>query len=343
MAHPINYRMEDLSAIYRGVEDVLKYDDLSFGNLEFPVVPEKPEAGFPDFNVHPDYVAAAVYGGFDVFSLANNHIMDQGEDGLYATLATMEQLSSELPYRIWMSGLKRKHEPWEVTDIHIKGWNIGFTAVSQYSNRKADKDMLRVVDYRRDDEREDFIRWVSDRAGNYDLFIISYHGGTEYSRKADEKKNAFFMRLLEAGVDIVYGHHPHVLQPVELVETEEGEKLILNSCGNFISGQNRIIDPALPTEEWSYTGDSAVFRIQVENISGRTLMSIRKPLLIGNVITPERDVLVMPLEDIASSPLYGEWADFYESRYEIMSAWVANDFLILHRNRTDDAGTSVLQ
>lgn len=333
MAHSINYQMEDLSAIYRGVEHILLQDDLSFGNLEYPSVPDKPQASFPDFNVHPSYTEAAIMGGFDVFSLANNHTMDMGTEGLLSTLEIAEGLRSNMPYRVWTSGIKRPEEPWTATDIHTKGWHIGFVAASQYSNTPADPDLLRLVDYRRDDEAEEFIRWVEERAADYDLFIVSYHGGIEYNRSVHGEKRRFFLRLIDAGVDIVYAHHPHVLQPVEIIPTDDGEKVILNSCGNFISGQNRIIDPALPAEDWSYTGDGALFRVEVVEIAERKSIGILKPVLIGNLITADRDVVVLPLEEMAVLPLYGRWSEFYRSRYEIMSAWVEKDFLIEHPYR----------
>ena len=328
MAHSINYEMDDFAAIYRDIEYILRHDDLSFGNLEFPMFPGTPQRSFPDFNVHPEYVEAAVYAGFDVFSVANNHVMDQGTGGVLSTLGEMERIGSELPYRIWISGIKHREEEWTVTEIRMKGWKIGFAAVSQYSNTPPDRDLVRIVDYRKKGERERFLRWVGEESEKYDLFILSYHGGVEYRRTPDPEKKAFFSALIDSGVDILYGHHPHVLQPVELVHTDEGEKIIFYSCGNLISGQNRIIDPDLPWEDWSYTGDAAIFRIEVVDVGGMTSIGIKRPLLIGNVITPDRDVLIRPLETLAQAPLYGGWNEFYQGRFEIMSSWVERDFLI---------------
>ncbi|MBN2050120.1 MAG: CapA family protein [Spirochaetales bacterium] len=328
MAHSINYEMDRQDSIYQGVAHFLRSDDLSFANLEYPMHPGESQASFPSFNVHPSYTEAAIRGGFDVFSLANNHSWDMELEGLEATLASMEVLSRELPYRIWYSGIKPRDKDWEVTEITIKGWKIGFIALTQYSNLRADPERLWMADYRNKTQTEELLQWVAHHSPSYDLFILSYHGGVEYSRQTSREKRDFFLKLIEAGVDIVYGHHPHVLQPVELIHTSRGDKVILSSCGNFISGQNRIIDPERPEEEWSYTGDSALFRLDVHMIEGSLTMGILKPLLLGNLITADRDVVVLPLEKIATDPLYGAWRTFYQDRLEIMTAWLNEDFLV---------------
>jgi poly-gamma-glutamate synthesis protein (capsule biosynthesis protein) len=76
MAHTVNFMMDDYRRIYEDLRPVLTADDLSFGNLETPVADSLPMSTFPSFNVHSAYLRAAVDGGFDVFSLANNHAND---------------------------------------------------------------------------------------------------------------------------------------------------------------------------------------------------------------------------------------------------------------------------
>ena len=78
MAHDVNFKMKDYNRIYDDVRDILLNDDLSFGNVETPVCEERPLSTFPCFNIHKDYLKAAIDGGFDVFSFANNHTNDQG-------------------------------------------------------------------------------------------------------------------------------------------------------------------------------------------------------------------------------------------------------------------------
>jgi len=65
MAHNVNYHMADYSRIYDGVSGILRSDDLTFANLEFPVDPALPQMTYPRFNNHPAYVRAAVEAGIE--------------------------------------------------------------------------------------------------------------------------------------------------------------------------------------------------------------------------------------------------------------------------------------
>src|SRR5574344_1747748 len=88
--------MRDYSDIYRDVQPLRASDFLSFGNLEMPVADSLPLSTYPRFNVHGPYVDAAIAGGFDVFSLANNHSNDQGSRGIGETLDLMKTVGGTI-------------------------------------------------------------------------------------------------------------------------------------------------------------------------------------------------------------------------------------------------------
>jgi len=326
MAHSINYGMKDYREIYRNLNGLLLEDDLTFGNVEFPMDPSRPMASFPSFNIHPAYVQAFIDAGLDVFSLANNHIADIGLGSLFATRHAAETLAAENPRPLFFSGIAPEPESgasggtgstpaaaagsssvpspgsageadrwsgYPVTEISSRGWKIGFLAVSQSSNNPVSREYLYQVDYTKPEQTEIFLDWLREVTGRYDLFILSYHGGVEYNFLPAPGKQRFFRELTEAGVDIVWGQHPHVLQPVELRDSPRGTGTILYSMGNFLSGQGRIIDETLPEEEWSYTGDSAIIRLTVgrDGERGITVRNIR-PVPVANYITPSRDVIL---------------------------------------------------
>ena len=73
MAHIENFRIEDYSVVYEDIRPILISDDLTFSNLETPVDEKLPYKGYPRFNIHKEYVQAAINAGIDVFPLANNH------------------------------------------------------------------------------------------------------------------------------------------------------------------------------------------------------------------------------------------------------------------------------
>ena len=332
MAHNVNYLIPDYSVVYREVQSLLRSDDLTFGNLEFPVDPTLPQATYPRFNNHPSYVRAVAEAGVEVFSLANNHSADQGDLSIFKTLESLEALQKEMGYRIHYAGLRSDTDrDFEPLAIELKGWRIGYMAVTQFQNLQPRKPYVHEVDYRDEKEADDFIKYLREKTSGYDLFIVSYHGGYEYARKPNDKKREFFLQLLRAGVHIVHGHHPHVLQPVERVWEEGLIKVILHSTGNFISGQGYRVDPLSPYEDWSYTGDSAIFRMNVRMTTrGATVTSV-EPVFIANYTLPTREVVIEPLETLSEKIQREPWKQYYSERLEIMESYDRDEEILTRK------------
>ena len=322
MAHIINYAMPDYSMIYRDVEDIMLGDSLTFSNVEFPVNPEIPQASYPVFNIHPEYVEAAVRAGVDVLSIANNHTADQGTAGLKATVGAMQALCVKFKKEgrsIRFSGAKTNpRTEFKPVTIYKNGWKIGYLSVSQFSNVTPRPGYMMLVNFNNKDDSAAFIDMIAEESGNYDLFILAYHGGVEYRTSPLRRKTEFFEKLAEAGVDIIWGHHPHVVQPIERIKTSRGETVVMNSLGNFISGQGRINDPALPEEEWSYTGDSAIVQLEIRDEDGRPGFADLRAIPIANIMTTNREVVITPLEELTHQPVPEPWMNFFLERYILM-------------------------
>jgi hypothetical protein len=124
----------------------------------------------------------------------------------------------------------------------------------------------------------------------------------------------FFRDLADAGVDILWGHHPHVLQTPEFRITERGRSLILPSCGNFISGQPWNVDPANPTAR-ANTGDSAIFRVDVEKRGAFVNIKSLDSLPISHYKHPTRGMITDYTCNLSLSPEIPEvWRTFYKER-----------------------------
>ena len=94
MAHTPNFSMADYGKIWEAVTPLVSSCDLSFANIESPVMTSRAFSTYPDFNMQPTYPEAAIKAGFNVFSTANNHSNDQGLEGIQETRAwadTMEE------------------------------------------------------------------------------------------------------------------------------------------------------------------------------------------------------------------------------------------------------------
>jgi len=316
MAHTTNYLMEDFHEIYAGLRDILLSDDLSFGNLEFPVDQTRPVSGYPIFNGRREYWQAAVDSGVDVFSLANNHSFDQGVEGVLQTLRSTEAVRQSTGRPVYVSGMRgNSAAPFEPVEIRIKGLRIGFLAATQFNNLPGGRPYVNQVNFLDKTAADAFIRLIREKSGQFDIFIVSYHCGVEYSNKPRKELLVFFERLAANGAHIVFGHHPHVFQSFGLVKAGGETRVILPSMGNFISGMTWGLDPLNPGA-WASTGDSALVRVDLLRVGTSMIVIGAEALPISNYLNGEREMVVGKLEDLASGkvPLSSAWKAYFIAR-----------------------------
>jgi capsule synthesis protein PGA_cap len=321
MHHDSNARMANYDILYDAVRDNLQSDDLSFANIEFPVDASREPSGYPLFNGSLEYVQAAVRGGFDVFSLANNHSFDWGVESAAATGGVFESLA--VTTGTYHNGLRdRPGAQITPTTIHHNGWSIGFVSITALSNTPGSARFINLVNYTNDSVAGAFLRQVSQWDLEYDLLIVGVHAGTEYVTQPNGEKARFFRDLVAHGADIVWGHHPHVLQPWETVHVGASNKIIMHSTGNFISGQRRLQQPSLPLGRWAPTGDTALYRVTVSrspsvDSSGRiqpTVVRVSTPMYTAHD-DPANGLIPKTFGSVLTQPLPLVWRAFYSARY----------------------------
>ncbi len=273
MAHDVNFKMKDYSVMYENVAANLQSDDITFGNLEVPVVDNLPYSTYPNFNVHKEYVEAAINAGVDVFSLANNHSNDQGSDGALATINAMEKLRQK--YRkdsgrsITFGGMRKTtFDGLEVQMIYKNNLRIAFVCVTEILNiYNASRHKVQFYYYNKE-YRQEFIEKVSQikMKTKCDLLVLSIHvAEPEYVREIPDLRKEYFRRLADCGADIIWAHHPHVVQPWEKYITKnEREAVIMYSMGNFVSGQRYRMNYKKPESPREYTGDSYILKVSVQ-------------------------------------------------------------------------------
>jgi poly-gamma-glutamate synthesis protein (capsule biosynthesis protein) len=336
MAHEVNYAMKDYDRIYADVRGLLSGDDLSFGNMEMPVTDSLPLSTYPRFNVHTPYLAAAVHGGFDVFSLANNHSNDQGAAGIAGTLAAFAAMEKVFP-SVRHSGLKRAAaDSLEPVLIEKNGWSILFLSVTEILNSYDSAGKLVYYVAPTAASRDAFAaRLVELRLAHpCDLFVLSIHSNEpEYVREASVKKKEWFARLAASGVDIVWGHHPHVMQGWELrtVLSESDstpdagtrQALCMYSMGNFISGQRYRPERENPEGSREYTGDAVLLRVRASEASrGGPLTLAVEPVPVTNYTDPASGVIVRQFTSPFIESLPAPWRGYYTERYRLMTSYL---------------------
>ena len=355
MAHYVNFKMKDYNRIYDDVRDILLNDDLSFGNVETPVCEERPLSSFPCFNIHKDYLKAAIDGGFDVFSFANNHTNDQGIQGIDGTIKSFNALKEEYKNKgLFSSGLKTKEdEDFKPVLIEKKGWKILFLSITELINSHGkSKHRLYYSEPTKAGREKLLLSIKKMREENpCDVFILSLHlNEAEYGLKVLDIKKAWFKTLAQAGVDVVWAHHPHVLQDWELSEVEllnenseedifyvnkkEGKEqpakppkvkknaFFMYSMGNFISGQRWKVNYADPAYYREYTGDSIIMQLRFKKINGILQSEMEAaPILITNYNEKDAPVIKRFTQEWIETLPEKERA-YYLKRLELMRAYL---------------------
>lgn len=182
------------------VTPVLSGADLAFANLESPLTTAPQRASGHDLRARPEAVVALQSAGFDVLSLANNHALDAGPEGLRQTRAVL----AEADIRALAEGEAACTPDW---------------CVLAFYESLGDPEVL--------------IRTVAAADAPGRLLIVSLHWGGEYQAAPSAGQQALAADLAAAGADLIVGHGPHVLQRVEWV----GDTLVAYSLGNLLFDQ----------------------------------------------------------------------------------------------------------
>lgn len=231
LSRTVDERMDRYGDAYpfEAVRDSLTRADFAFGNLETPIT-DGPDVGPSDmvFRADPGVEQELKRENFAVVSLANNHTPNFSETGLVDTFkylseaglayagAGPDEEQARQPAIIEQNGLRIAFLAYNDTDVVPDGYAAGpnrpGTVFMDAAAMRADVENVSLV---------------------ADIVIVSMHSGTEYVFAPNARQTSFARAAIDAGADLVIGHHPHVVQTVE----QYNGKYILYSLGNFIFDQ----------------------------------------------------------------------------------------------------------
>ncbi len=343
MAHSVNYYISDYPKIWRDVKYMIEPCDLAFANIESPIDETQKPANYPNFNMPQAYIEAAIDAGFDVFSLCNNHTNDQGKNGIKETEKTTQRLiarSKERGHDIYFSGLKDSKEAdftWNL--IEKNGWRILFLPMTEILNRPQNSEFINYVE-NTEKARKEFIQYVKElrQKNPCDLMVLSVHAyETEYTRKVTETQDKYYQELLEAGVDILWANHAHIIKDRKYFyySDTQSHKVIMYANGNTISGQRT--KPELtsknPTGERDNTGDGLMvkltFKKQEDSNPPRIIKS--ENLFITTYINTANEYVVKPLTQEFIDYLWevprANWARYIQRRIDINNEYT-KDYIV---------------
>ncbi len=213
------------------VAPILHSADLAFGNLESPLTTAPRVAGGYDLRADPALAEAVALAGFDLLSVANNHATDNGRPGLLETIRVLADWA--MASVGCGENLEAARGPWRT---EINGLRLAFFA---YEGLRATYQAIANAAGCMWLDPEAAGRAIAETRSDADLIIVSVHWGEEYHSLPNAYQRRVAQQLADAGADIIIGHHPHVVQPVEWVQGEDRPHptLVAFSLGNFLFDQ----------------------------------------------------------------------------------------------------------
>ncbi|MFZ5559885.1 MAG: CapA family protein [Patescibacteria group bacterium] len=196
---------------FEKIVKLLNQSEGVFGNLEGPI--SKNPLNFSDdslkFAFKSDVIEGLSSANFKILSLANNHTLNMGNTGLNETKTLLEE-----------AGIDWVGDPWECSNkLSIKD-NLVFLAFNKTFAGCKDENIIEIIKSIKDSAPDKFL-------------IVSIHWGEEYKLKSNSAQQELAHKIIDSGGDLIFGHHPHVVQEIE----KYNGKFIFYSLGNFIFDQ----------------------------------------------------------------------------------------------------------
>lgn len=207
---------------------ILAQYDVLFGNLEGPISDKGSDQGSTySFRMNPEAIKGLTYAGFGVLSVANNHSGDWGKEAFIDTLYRLEDAS--VSYIGGGLNEERAYEPVVKTVGDTRIAYLGFSQFGKnYFEARGPFLGLAVIDLPK--IKTSIVRARADA----DIVVVSFHFGDEYQKEPNDYQQKVARAAIDFGADLVVGHHPHVVEPLERYE----RGYIAYSLGNFIFDQN---------------------------------------------------------------------------------------------------------
>lgn len=223
----------DYKPCFQYIKPLLLEADFTIGNLEVTLPGRKPYTGFmplPIFRSPDSYADALNDAGFDILFNGNNHANDGMRRGVRHTIDKLDQLE------IYHSGtFKNKKEREERYPLIVvkNGFTLAFLNYTFVGTNGIPTIKPSIIN--KSDTSQIKIDLEKAKKINPDFIIAFLHWGKEHSLEISAKQKEQTAFLLKNGVDMIVGMHPHVVQPIEIIEYQTSKHLIAYSLGNFIS------------------------------------------------------------------------------------------------------------
>jgi poly-gamma-glutamate synthesis protein (capsule biosynthesis protein) len=283
------YTYDNYDISFSAVKDEMSSTDFLIANQEsLPGGVELGLSGYPLFNSPKHIIRDLKANGVDLLSLANNHTLDRKESGLLKAIGHMNEYG--MPY----VGAYESIEDRDTKRVfNVKGVRIGILAYTYSLNGaaipKGKGYLVSLMDKGRMETE------IKEMKKEVDITVVSIHWGDEYVLQPSERQTELAEWLASEGVDLIFGHHPHVLQRHEKIGNTE----VFYSLGNFYSAQ---------AFDSTNIGGIAKVHVSTMELAGKRFVQIDKSTFYPTAVLKDENkrFRVIPLKDANTQSSFDE-------------------------------------
>jgi len=222
----------EFSPAYEHLGSLISDADLAILNQETILSDDFEPSSWPSFCTPTAMARDMTELGFDAFSIANNHVLDKGEEGLRSTLTFWKENYPDVPvYGAYLSDEDMN----DIRTMTVNGIKFAFLGYMEHTNglMLPASSECRVTYLSDEETMEKQIRQAREIA---DCVIVSVHFGIEVSNIITDQQRALSQKFADWGADIIIGTQPHTIQSMKYLDAADGRKAFVFYClGNFIS------------------------------------------------------------------------------------------------------------
>lgn len=260
----------DFTPMYSEVKYLFQEADLAIINQETIISQSNPirgaDGGQLIFNSPPQVADAVIDMGFDVITMANNHLLDMGTSGLEESINFWNQKAKEHDLTV-LGAYLNEEDANNIRVREVNGVKIAFLAYAHHINgfeSLLDDVPLRVIM----NEEEDVIeRQIKEAKELADVVIVSAHWGEDDTTVVTEDRIELANKMINWGADVILGSHTHTAETMEWITRDDGTKGFVYYCmGNFICAQTDNFNVVGELPDFDIVIDGETNQLSLENV-----------------------------------------------------------------------------
>ena len=260
----------DFKPMYSEVKYIIEAADVAVLNQE-TVISESnevrgAEGGVLLFNSPPQVADAVIDCGFDVFTMANNHLLDMGTDGLEESINFWNRKAKENNLTV-LGAYLNEEDANNIRVREVNGVKIAFLAYCHHINgfdELLNDVPLRVI---KNDEEDVIERQIKEAKEMADVVIVSAHWGQDDTTVVTEDRIELANKMVGWGADVILGCHTHTAETMEWIPRDDGTRgFVYYSMGNFICAQTDNFNVVGELPDFDIVVDGVTNEVSLENV-----------------------------------------------------------------------------